>query len=201
MANDISIERKIYLEKLVPEFISEIDKFKAIYDNENITLDKLYANIEKIKDDVFITSASNEAIERIESFINIKGQGTLEQRKNYLKSLIQKGNKLNESSIKDIVKTITGSDCIITFFAANETDGKGEGNSLLRVEVLSPDNEKDYRYDDIARTLTPLVPCHIRLSVIKFFASWDDVKINHADWNSLLSLGSWKAVNQCIPPR
>lgn len=192
--------RVTYLEKLVPEFISEIDKFKILYDTENISFDELNANIERIKSDVFISTASNEAIERIETFINIKGQGNLEQRISYIKSLMQKGNKLNEKSIKDIVNAITGSDCIVMFFAGDEVDNPEVGNSLLRVQVLSPDNNKDYRYGDIARTLKPLVPSHIKLIVVKFFATWNDVQQNYADWNTISSMKDWQAIKNYIPP-
>ena len=193
--------RVIFLEKLVPDFIAEIDKFKLLYDTENISFDELYESVEKVKSDVFISTASNEAIERIETFINIKGQGNLEQRISYIKSLMQKGNKLNEKSIKDIVNAITGSDCIVMFFTSNESNNPEPGNSILRVQVLSPDNEKDYRYEDIARTLNPLIPSHIKLLVVKFFATWNDIKENYADWNSILSMKDWETVKNYIPPQ
>ena len=193
--------RVIFLEKLVPDFIAEIDKFKLLYDTENISFDELYESVEKVKSDVFISTASNEAIERIETFINIKGQGNLEQRRSYLKSLLQKSNKLNEKSIKDIVNAITGSDCIVMFFTSNESNNPEPGNSILRVQVLSPDNEKDYRYEDIARTQNPLIPSHIKLLVVKFIATWNDIKENYADWNSILSMKDWETVKNYIPPQ
>lgn len=194
-------ERVTYLENLVPEFVAEIDKFKLLYDTENISFDKLHSSIEKVKSDVFISTASNEAVERIETFINIKGQGNLEQRRSYLKSLLQKSNKLNEKSIKDVVNAITGSDCIVMFFTADEIDNPEIGNSLLRVQVLSPDNYKDYRYDDIARTLKPLVPSHIKLIVVKFFATWNDIQGNYADWNTVRSMKDWQVIKNYIPPQ
>lgn len=193
--------RVTFLEKLVPDFIAEIDKFKLLYDVENISFDELYESVEKVKSDVFISTASDEAIERIETFINIKGQGNLEQRISYIKSLMQKGNKLNEKSIKDMVNAITGSDCIVMFFTSDESNNPEPGNSILRVQVLSPDNGKDYRYEDIARTLNPLIPSHIKLIVVKFFATWNDIKENYADWNSILSMKDWEAVKNYIPPQ
>lgn len=196
-----STERVTYLEKLVPEFISEIDKFKILYDTENISFDRLHSSIEKVKSDVFISTASNEAVERIETFINIKGQGNLDQRRRYLKSLLKKSNKLNEKSIKDVVNAITGSDCIVMFFAGDEVDNPEIGNSLLRVQVLSPDNDKDYRYDDIVRTLKSLVPSHIKLIVVKFFATWNDIQENYSDWNSIRSMESWSTIKNYIPPQ
>ncbi|MCF0149587.1 MAG: DUF2313 domain-containing protein [Clostridium sp.] len=196
-----STERVTFLEKLVPEFISEVDKFKLLYDTENISFDELHSNIEKVKSDVFISTSSNDAVERIETFINVKGQGNLEQRRSYIKSLLQKSNKLNEKSIKDVVNAITGSDCIVMFFTSDEKDNPITGNSLLRVQVLSPDNYKDYRYDDIARTLKPLVPSHIKLIVVKFFATWNDIQENYADWNTVRTMKDWQTIKNYIPPQ
>lgn len=193
--------RVTFLEKLVPEFIAEIDKFKILYDTENISFDELYESVEKVKSDVFISTASDEAIERMETFINIKGQGNLEQRISYIKSLMQKGNKLNEKSIKDMVNAITGSDCIVMFFASDESNNPEPGNSILRIQVLSPNNEKDYRYEDIARTLNPLIPSHIKLIVVKFFATWNDIQQNYADWNTVRSMKDWQAIKNYIPPQ
>lgn len=194
-------ERVVCLEKYVPDFMAETKQFKTIFDIENETLDDLYFQIEKIKSDAFITTASNDAIVRLEDFMSIKGLGTLEQRKSYLISMLQKGNKLNENSIKNITNAITGSNCIVTFFGSDESSNPVPGYGLLRVQVLSPDNSKDYRYEDIFRALKPLVPGHIQLLVIKYFSLWADVKNNFADWNAVASMNDWESVKSYIPPQ
>lgn len=89
-------ERVACLEKFVPDFISETKQFKTIFDIEDENFDNLYFQIENIKSDAFITTASNDAIVRLENFMSIKGLGTLDQRKSYLISMLQKGNKLSE---------------------------------------------------------------------------------------------------------
>lgn len=193
-------ERVVFLEKLVPDFISDVAEFKIIYDIENSEFDKLCANIEKVKSDMFIVTASNDAITRRENFIRLKGQGSLEQRKSFLISLNRKGNKLSEMSIKNITNAITGSDCIVTFFASDEIDNPEQGYGYLRVQVLSPDVHKDYRYEDIARALRPLIPSHIKLAVIKFFATWEDVWNNFSDWSAVATLDNWETLKSYIPP-
>jgi hypothetical protein len=67
--------------------------------------------------------------------------------------------------------------------------------------VLSPDNKKDYRYDDIAKALKSLVPGHIKLSVVKYFATWGDVKNNYADWATVKAMADWQTVKSYIPPQ
>ena len=197
----VTAERVVFLEDYVPFFTREIGEFKAIYDTENIELDKVLAEIEKIKSDIFIATASNEALTRRETFMGLKGQGSLEQRRSYLISLLQKSNTLSEDIIKNIANTITGSDCIIMFFGANELNNPEPGKSLLRVQVLSPDNNKNYRYEDIFRVLKPLVPAHIMLLVVKYLATWEDIKNNFADWNAVATMADWQAVKSYIPPQ
>jgi len=194
-------ERKVFLKTYLPDFMQDIFELNVIFDVENENLDKLYADVEKIKNDMFITSASNDAIVRIENFLRIKGQGTLEQRKSYLISLFQKGKKLHEGKIKEIVNTITGSDCITTFYGSNELNNPELGYGLLRVQVLSPDSLKDYRYDDIARALKPLVPGHLKLLVIKYFSVWADVILNYADWSAISTATNWQIIKDYIPPQ
>ncbi len=196
------IERRTDLIKYLPDTLQDIEEFKAITDTENLELDILYDEINKINLDIFIRTASNEKITRIENFLGIKGLGTLEQRKSYLLTLFQKGKKLNETVIKEVANTITGSDCIVTFFAADEVDNPYPGYGVLQVQVLSPDNNKDYRYDDIFRALKPMVPAHIKLLVIKYFATWEDIRNNFADWNAIAAnMADWQAVKNYIPPQ
>ena len=197
----LSAERIIYLQDYVPTFMSETKELAELYDIENIEFDKLHAEIEKIKSDMFISTASIDSINRIENFMRIKGQGTLEQRKSYIMSLLQKGSKLSEKIIKDLTNTITGSDCIVMFFSADDLSNPEVGNSVLRIQVLSPDNSKDYRYEDITKTIKPLVPAHIKLVVVKFFATWNDIKNNFTDWNTVKSMTDWEAVKSYIPPQ
>lgn len=195
----ITVERTIYLQELVPDHVSSIIEINAIYDTENLEMDKLYAAVERIKNDSYIGTASNDAISRREKFIGIKPEGTLEQRKNYLKSLNSRGNKLNETTIRSIANAISGSDCIISFFSADEVSNPDPGYGLLRVQILSPDG-RDYRYEDIERALKPLVPAHLKLVVIKYFALWKDIRDNFADWNAVKSFTNWGTLKNYIPP-
>jgi hypothetical protein len=195
-----AIERVTCLHNYVPEYISSITEFNTLFDVENAEFDAFYAATEKTKVDLYIPTASNDGIQRIENFFNITGVGTLDQRKKYLMSLFQNGNKLTEQSVKSIIATITGSNCIVEFFGANELDNPQPGKGVLQIQVFSPDNS-DYRYEDIVRALNPLVPTHVKLLVVKFFATWNDVKMNFLDWGSIRSLEDWRSLSNYIPPQ
>lgn len=195
----VSADKIVRLQELVPDYIASIREFNIIYDVENLELDKLYASIEQIKANVNISTSTNDTITRIEKYIGIRPHGTLEQRKNYIKSLYSRGTKLNEQTIKSITQTIAGADCIINFFSENELSNPEPGHALLRVQVLSPDG-RDYRYEDIERTLKTLIPAHLKLTVIKYFSIWGDITSNFSDWNSVKALDRWGTVNKYIPP-
>ena len=196
------IERRVDLIKYLPDVLNDVEEFKVMFDSEDLELDKLYDEINNTNSNIFIRTASNERITRIENFLRIKGVGTLEQRKSYLLALFQKDKKMNEELVKEVANTITGSDCIVTFFAADEPNNPYPGHGVLQVQVLSPDNQKDYRYEDIARALKYLNPGHIKLLVIKFFATWEDIKNNFGDWNAIAAnMADWQAVKNYIPPQ
>lgn len=193
------VERKVDLIKKIPHFLRKSDVFKEIFYSENTELDYLHNEIHKISLNTFIRTASIEKITDLETFLRFKGQGNLEQRRSYLLSMYQKNKKVNESLIKEIANTITGSDCIITFFNSNKSGNPYIGHGLLRIQVLSPNNNKDYRYEDIERTLKPLIPTHIKLLVIKYFATWGDVTANFADWTAVNSMDSWQNIKNFLP--
>lgn len=194
------IQSKVHLIEYAPPIIQEILDYQVIYKAEDVELDAIYYQMDKILDDTFIMTASNEMITRIENFFGIVGQGSLMQRKLYLLALFRKGNKLNEQSIKEITNSITGSDCIVKFFGADDPTNPHQGYGFLRIQVLSPSNDIPYRYSDIERALKPLIPAHIKLSVIRYFATWGDIRDNFLDWNAVASMNDWQEVKNYLPP-
>lgn len=195
-----STERQVFLENYLPPIIRNMNEFQLICKIENIEFDEVYSNIKKIGNDMFIQSASNDSILRIEKFLDIKGQGDLLQRKSYLLSLMKKGKKLDEQKIKDIANTITGSDCIVEFFSGDEISNPEQGIGLLRVQILSPDGNRDYRYEDIERALKLIVPGHIKLTIVKYFSLWKDVSVNFSDWEAVKTFSTWRTLQNYIPP-
>ena len=189
-----------HIENYVPEFISQLEQFKLLYGIENLKFNDFDNGVRKVLNDSFINTSSEGAVLRYENFLNLKGVGTLEQRKSYIISLIQKGNKLDEQSIKSLVHTITGSDCKVRFFLEQEEGSPNKSQNLLLVTVLSPDSSKDYRYEDIERALQPLIPAHINLSVVKYFATWGDIANNVTDWQEVKDMGTWDGVYHYTPP-
>lgn len=195
-----NISNDINLLKYLPEFMQEILELKEIMSAENIVFNIFSSELEYFLDQMFLDSASPDTVLRLENFLGIKGEGTLSQRKSYILALIKKGDKLSEKSIKTIVNTITGSKAIVTFYTINDVNSPKLGHAVLLVQVLSPDNNKDYKYEDIQRALQPLVPAHIELIVMRYFATWGNVKDNYSDWSAVARAHNWKEINDYIPP-
>lgn len=191
---------QINLIDYLPDFLKDIDEFKVIMSAETNQFNKLLNDIESNLDNNFIDFMTLETMIRIETFLGIVGEGTLEQRKNYLKALIRKGYKLSETSIKAIVKSITGGLCVVAFFAGNDTLNPTPGQGTLRVQVLSPDYSVDYKFDDILRAIAPYMPAHIKLNIIKYFATWENISIDFQTWDLLKqSKSTWQDIYNYIP--
>lgn len=194
-------EQLVDLFPYIPEFLREVDEIKALLDAENLVLDQFVTSLNRTLLDTFIVSASNDRILELENYIRIKSAGTLEQRKAYLTSLFQRTKRLDEARIKEITQTIASADCIVTFFSATQSLNPSPGYGLLRVQVLSPDNSRDYLYSDIERSLLALVPLHIKLAVIRYFAMWQDIRVNFLDWAAISGESSWSVIKEYIPPQ
>lgn len=190
-----------HIQDYVPKFMADTMELKVIYQAENEELDNIYMESVHLDNNHFIRTASAEVILKLENFLGVKGGGTLTQRKDYLIALMQKGKKLSEGSIKEIANTITGSDCIVTFYGADELNNPNAGEGFLRIQVLSPELNKDYRYEDIFRTIKPMIPGHIKLLVEKYFALWGEISSNFLDWSQVKLRADWGAVKNYIPPQ
>lgn len=190
----------MHIKDYAPNFLRDILEFELIYDIENDELQELYSIMKQIGADAFIQTASEHRITQIENFLKIKGQGTLSQRRDYLLVLFQKSTKLNENAIKTIVNTLAEADCIIEFFGSDDPLNPNYNYPLLRVQVLSPDSEKDYRYEDIERALKLLTPAHILLLVLKHFATWENIMNNYTSWNDIYTnVQDWQEIYDTLP--
>lgn len=186
---------------LLPSFFQAILDYQELCKAEQIEFQGLKKKMIALWENLYTLTASGERIAEIEQFFGIKSEGTLEQRKSYILALQAQTGKLNEAKIKEVANTIAGARCNVTFFDEAEALNPYPGYGTLRVQVLSPDNDKDYRYADIERTLQPLTPAHIRLMVEKYFATWQDVKATLASWETVSQMASWGAVKEYIPPQ
>lgn len=175
--------------KYLPDVLKEITEYKAICDAEDAEIDMLYPSIDNIFSESTIMYCSEFRLNEWEQALKITPKGTVEQRRLFLLAKLRSQGKLNERKIESIVDAFTGGDTIVEF-----------ENSTFTVKVLPPNNGGIYLFPDVERALKPLMPAHLNLVVIRFYSTWDDIKLNFASWSSISNLSDWGAVKNYIPP-
>ena len=175
--------------RYIPDFLKEVKEFKVLFAAEDAEVDILYPTIESLYAEALIMSCSEERIREWEKALKIVPQGTLEERRFYIKGILNGTGKLNEGRIKTIVRAFTGGEAIVTF-----------SESAILVKILPPNNGEIFRFPDVERTLKPLIPAHLGLSVRRFYSTWNDIKTNYADWTSVSEAEDWAAVKNWIAP-
>lgn len=192
----------VNLKQYLPEFMSEIREIKVLLETQEIELDYTKYAINRIVDNNFISIADEDTIERIEKFLGVKPIGTLEHRKDYLKGLYLNGIKTNKTRIQEIVKNITGGEVLMKFYSSDEVDNPHSGYGFLEIKVLSPALDKNYNFDNVERAIKPLIATHLKLSIMKWFATWEDIRQAYASWDAIkINAASWDAIYTYTPPR
>lgn len=168
----------------LPKYWHESPQMQRILESDGLEVDRLLNVIVSIYTDAFILSAGESRIMEWEQDLKIVPTGTLEQRRLFVLSKLSGQGKLNEGTIKTIVKAFTGGDCIVTF-----------ENSEIRIKVLPPNNGEVYLFSDVERSIKPRKPAHLGLVVERYYSTWGDIKEQFGGWASL-SNGKvdWKAV-------
>lgn len=190
----------VNLKELLPGFMAEIKEFAQFLAVESRELDYIKYHINKAVDNSYIDSADEDSIERIEKFLGVVPSGSLEQRKDYLKVLYLNGNKVNKARLEEIVRNITGGQALIKFWTEAESGNPYPGYGYLEIKVLSPALGKDYNFSNVERAIKPLIAAHLKLNVMKWFATWGDINESYLSWGTIKDTATnWEAVYTFLP--
>lgn len=184
-----SISGKRMLDYL-PQIYKEFSEFQTMMESEGIEVDRLLDGMQIVVSDAFILSASENRISQWEKAFGIIPSGSLADRQRFVLSTIRGQGKLSEPKIQTIVNAFTGGTAVVTF-----------SNSILVVKILVPEGGDNYRFEDVERAIKPRLPAHLGISVLRWYASWQDIPANFSNWESLKNLSNWKAVKEFIPPQ
>lgn len=184
----------------IPDYLRDIAEFKVIMDIESKKLNEYFDNCGRTLDFQFIDYMDIETLSRYEIFLGINGEGTVEQRRAYIKALYNRRGKLSETSIQDTVRAITGGKAIVHFYTADEELNPERGQGLLLIRVLSPDPNVDYKFDDIERAIMSYKPAHIKVNIVKYFTTWNDISKLYPTWEDIMNnFQSWQEIKDYIP--
>lgn len=182
------VERDSNIISYLPEFLQNVQELKELCFTEDIQLDILCQHIQNILADTFVLQASEEKIAQWESFLKIAPNGTLDQRKSYILSLMRGSGKLTEAAIQSIVQAINSTGAIVEL-----------KDSSIVIKVLPPLPGLDYLYDDIGQALRPRVPAHLGLQIVRYYVDWATIKSNFSGWGAIKEFESWDAVRNYVP--
>lgn len=175
------------LMRYLPDFLHDVEELKKILSTEDSEIDLLEPDIDEVFPEKLIMECSEERLSQWEQVLGVEPQGTVEERRYYIKGILNSDGKLNEDKIKDIVASYTGGEAIVTLTG-----------SVIKIQVLPPPNGELYRFEDVERTIKPLKPAHLGLTVERFYSTWGDIKKGFADWAAVKAMDDWQAVKEYI---
>ena len=163
----------------IPEYLRGIRELYEIADVFDYYMEVLYDAIADGVYEKLVSYASEERISQWEGLLGIAPEGTLAQRRNVQKSIMHKSRKLDEKTVKNMVKVITGGTVYIDFF-----------DSTVVIRVKNAENPQGFT--EAERVLGKALPAHLALSVRTFYPTWNEVKNSYGAWSDVASLSDWE---------
>ena len=147
-----------------PDYYREIREMQAILRAQGALLDGIVEAIDVIIDNSFVTSATEDMIERLESFLEIVPYSSdlAERRQNVLSYFIGFGH-VSATQIKALIRAFTKEDTSVSFNLKDNND-----NYILELHIkkkhgVNPD------WDVIYRLLDNRIPAHITTSRVLIY--------------------------------
>lgn len=183
-----------YNERMInyyPQVIQSITEFKAIVDKEYPEIELLSKGVQRVIDDAYLLSMSEERIEQWENMLGIKPleNSTIEDRRDTVIARIRGQGKLNTNLINTIVNTFTGG-----------TANSWVTDNTLYVEITPPPHNKQYRFENVEQELAKKVPTHLGFKVKRNYYTWENIENTHTTWQDVQdSFDSWEDVLLFVP--
>lgn len=184
----LSYER---MREMQPEYWYEYEEMQELLKALGLEIDDVNAEGELVLTDAFIMTMEEDRVEEWEKWLGLPPNGTLEERRLAILDYFMVIAKLT----RDAIKTIVSASCD---GARAEVIFK---DSILRVEI-KPLPEHDTEEVDMAKVYKQLYtrkPCHISLTLTRWYGSWGDVKQGFNTWQALKDdRPNWNAVKLFI---
>ena len=160
-----------------PDYYRRIKEMQAILQAQGALLDGLVSAIDLVIDNNFISTAHEDMIERLESYLGIAPlSNDLEERRQYIMSYFVGFGHISASSLKLLIRTFTKEDSTVSFSLKD-----GNNNYILEISIIkkhgvNPDWETLYKLIDnripahisMLRDIVfpaPNLPLHVGLSI------------------------------------
>lgn len=150
---------------------------------------KVYAlSQEPVFTDSFILQASESRVAEWEKKLGITAKGTLDERRQVIFGMLYSIRKLDEATIKELVKlNCSNANCIVQI-----------KNSNIDVEVLPASHNGFYNFANLNRVLSIKKPAHLGLKVYFYQCTWGEIEKNFTTWNDVKTYGNWVDVKNYL---
>lgn len=169
-----------------PQVIQSILEFQAIIDSEYPEIENVSDGADRVINDAYLTTMSEERIEQWENMLGIQpieGSSVSDRRETVIARIRGQG-KLNTELINIIVGTFTGGT------AKSWVEG-----SVLCVEIALPPNNKQFQFLNVEQELKNKIPAHLRLRVSRDYYNWEEIDDICSTWTDIRNTYStWEDV-------
>lgn len=178
----------------ITEPLQEIRDFKAIFTEQEKILNQLLQGKSDLEKNLLIKTADLKTISRLEKFLEIIPQGNLNQRRSFILSKIILSDKLTKERIKEAVYQITGGTSLVHLYTADEEENPIPNYCVLEITVQNPKSEG--LFEDVRRSISSLLPVHVKLEIIRYFCTWRVIKEDFETWEDVRNHGTWLDIQE-----
>lgn len=184
----LSYER---MKEMQPEYWYEYEEMQELLKALGVEIDDANTEGELVLTDAFIMTMEEDRVEEWEKWLGLPPNGTLEERRLAILDYFMVIAKLTRDAIKAIVSaSCDGARAEVVF-----------KESTIRVEIkpLPEHDIEEVNMDKVYRQLYTRKPCHISLTLTRFYCTWGDVKNGFNTWQALKDdRPTWNAVKLFI---
>lgn len=184
----------IYGQRMIdyyPQVISCIQEFRAIIKAEYPEIEELYTNNDRVINDAYLMTMTEERIEQWEHVLGIKPleDSTIDDRRETVIARIRGQGKLNSTLINSIVNAFTGG-----------TANSWVEDGVLYVEITPPPNNKQYKFANVEQELRKKIPAHLGFDISRNYFTWQEIFSSHPTWQDVKDgFDTWNDVYLYVP--
>lgn len=159
-----------------PQVIQAITEFQAIINAEYPEFEDLAEGRDRVIDDAYLLTMSEERVEQWENILGIKPleDSSVSDRRETIIARIRGQGKLNTALINSIVNAFTGG-----------TANSWVKDSVLYVEITPPPGNKQFKFDNVEQELSLKVPAHLGFQVSRNYYDWSEIKKDYSTWQAV----------------
>lgn len=193
LVRDGTTESGIRMLEYYPWVIKCITEFQAITLSEGFEIDFAKSDINLIVSNAYLTTMGEERICEWENMLGIASDtdDTIEDRRDKVIAEIRGNGKLNTALINAIVGAFTNGGTATSYVK----------DSVLYIKIMPPVGNKQFKFDNVVKAITPKVPAHLGLSVTRNYSTWGEIRDCFTDWNAVGRFTSWDDVKLWIGPQ